>query len=82
MSDEAQDTKTLGQLIDTLGVANAVREGELVADAVVILKVLDEDNDIQLRLAWSEGISWIERLGMLNVALMLDAPGGVIDDLD
>lgn len=64
----------LGNLIDSLGVTHDPEEGELVASAVVILKTVDADGEVGMRLAWSDGLSWIERLGMLHASLALETP--------
>lgn len=62
----------VGNLLDSLGVRYAPDEGELVSDALVVLKAIDPDGCVSLRLAWSDGMSWIERLGMLRAAELLD----------
>lgn len=68
------DRQHLGDLIDSLGVTQRVRERELVASAVVLLKVVDEDGEVSLRAAWSDGMSWIERIGMLRAAERCELP--------
>lgn len=68
------DRQDLGGLIDSLGVTHRVGEHELIASAVVLLKVVDEDGDVSLRAAWSDGMSWIERIGMLRAAERCELP--------
>ncbi|WP_300680737.1 hypothetical protein [Nocardioides sp.] len=58
----------MGQLIDSLGVTHEPADGELISDVVVLLKVITPDGRVCLRQAWSEGMSWIERIGMLRAA--------------
>ncbi len=64
----------LGSLIDALGVEQTIKEGELVAGAVVLLKVVTADGEVLLRSAWSDGISWVERVGMLRAAERTELP--------
>lgn len=66
-------SEPLGELLDGLGVTHSPAEGELVSDALVLLKVIEEDGSVRLRAAWSDGMSWIERLGMLNAAVASEA---------
>lgn len=65
----------IGNLLDSLGVMHSPEEGDLVASAVVLLKVLAEDGDVSLRIVASDGLSWIERLGMLRAAEHVELPG-------
>ena len=65
----------LGDLIDSLGVTHTPEDGELVAAVVVMLKTIDEEGRVGMRLAWSDGMSWIERLGMLRAAEHIELPG-------
>jgi len=58
----------IGNLLDSLGIEHSPEEGELVAGAIVLLKVIDPEGRTALRLAWSDGLSWIERCGMFRVA--------------
>ena len=62
----------VGNLIDSLGVTHSPEPGEMATDAVVLLKYVDEDGAVGLRLLWSDGMSWIERLGMLHAALSIE----------
>ena len=64
----------LGQLIDSLGVTQEVRPGEQVCGAVVLLTVQDTDGQMSLRCAWSDGMSWVERLGLLRAAERAELP--------
>ncbi|WP_327377998.1 hypothetical protein OG393_30975 [Streptomyces sp. NBC_01216] len=68
--DENADTplRKIGDVIDGLGIEATVRDGELVSAALVLLKVIDTDGDTRLSLAYSDGLGWIERAGMLRIA--------------
>ena len=46
-------SEPLGGLIDSLGVKHAPEEGELVTDAIVILKTIDPKGRVGLRMAYS-----------------------------
>ncbi|GAA1395199.1 hypothetical protein ACFQZ4_24110 [Catellatospora coxensis] len=66
----------IGQIVTNLGVtAEALEDADLVADAVVLLKVVQPDGSVSLLIAHSEGMSWIERLGMLRAAERIEGPG-------
>ena len=64
----------LGNLIDSLGVVHTPEEGELVSGVVVLLKTVDDEGLVGLRIAWSDGMSWIDRLGMLRAAEQIEIP--------
>lgn len=61
-------SEPIGDLLNALGVAYQPQDGDLVVSALVLMKVVDEDGNVSLRTAWSEGLSWIEHVGMLHVA--------------
>lgn len=64
----------IGGAIDNLGVRAGLREGDLLTDVVVLMKVVEPDGNVRLSTCWSEGMSWIERLGMLRAAEQCDLP--------
>lgn len=66
--------RTIGSLIDSLGVTREDQDGELIAGAVVILKTVDEQGRVGLGIVWSDGMSWLERIGMLRAAERTDLP--------
>jgi hypothetical protein len=67
------DEQTIGHVLDALNVTARVDEGELVAGAVVLLKILQEDGDTRLSMTYSDGLGWIERVGMLRVAEVIES---------
>jgi hypothetical protein len=64
----------LGQLIDQLGVRQQIDPEDKVCGAVVLLTVEEPDGHLSLRCAWSEGMSWIERIGLLRAAERAELP--------
>ncbi|MGW4802990.1 hypothetical protein [Kitasatospora sp. NPDC004272] len=72
-ADEQVESKPIGDLIDALGVTATVGPGELVPGALVLLKVVGEDGSLRLVLAYSDGLGWIERAGLLTVAQAIEA---------
>ncbi|MFW3474406.1 hypothetical protein ACN24M_24605 [Streptomyces microflavus] len=64
--------RPIGDLIDSLGIEATVGSDDLVAGALVLLKVLDADGGTRLSLAHSDGLGWIERAGMLRIAETLE----------
>lgn len=67
-------SEPLGGLIDSLGVKHSPEEGEFVTDAIVILKTIDPKGRVGLRMAYSDGMSWLERIGMLRATEILERP--------
>jgi hypothetical protein len=65
---------TLGQIINGLGCDATIEEGDLVAAAVVVLKIVEPDGTVRLSTTWSDGLGWIERLGMLRAAERVELP--------
>ena len=64
----------LGGLIDELGVRQHIDPDEKVCGAVVLLTVEEPDGHLSLRCAWSEGMTWIERIGILRAAERAELP--------
>lgn len=60
----------LGELLDSLNVRSTAptREGHLVASACVVLKMLDADGCVYVATAWSDGLDWITKRGMIEIA--------------
>lgn len=68
-------SQPIGDLLDSLGVTHRPKDGELIAGAVVLLKVIDADGQVSMRFTCSDGMAWIERLGMLTAAAAIATPG-------
>lgn len=70
----------VGDILDALGVAVTQRDGDMIAGAVVLLKVVEPDGDVRLSVGWSEGMAWTERLGMLTSAQHTDLNAADAED--
>jgi hypothetical protein len=78
--DAVTQQQELGALIDSLGVRHEVEPDERVCAAVVLLTVEEPDGHLSLRCAWSEGMTWIERIGVLRAAERAELPAEGADD--
>ncbi|MFF0009590.1 hypothetical protein ACFYQT_40050 [Streptomyces tibetensis] len=58
----------IGPILDGLGTTIDLDDGDLVASAFVIAKVVEPNGDVSLALASSDGLSWIEQNGLLASA--------------
>lgn len=70
----AGEVHKLGDIADKLGVTVRLDEGDMVTDIYAIVKVLEPNGDTRLAFAWSDGISWVERMGMVTVAQAVELP--------
>lgn len=68
------DTQPIGQLLDNLGVAAAIAPDDLPVAALVLIKVVDIEGGVRLSLAYSDGMDWITRLGILTAATASETP--------
>jgi hypothetical protein len=74
VSAPGTDRPTLGQILDGLGCTPTFEQDDLVESAVVVMKIVEPDGTVRLSITWSDGTSWIERLGLLTAAKHLDLP--------
>lgn len=68
------ESQPIGQLLDSLGVTSTIAPDGLPVAALVLLKVVDATGDVRLILAYSDGMDWITRLGMLAAATASETP--------
>ena len=68
------ESQPIGQLLDSLGVTSTIAPDDLPVAALVLLKVVDATGDVRLILAYSDGMDWITRLGMLTAATASETP--------
>lgn len=62
------DSKPAGEVVDMLGIRTTVEDDELVAGGVLLLKIVEVNGDVRLSTWWSDGMSWLEKAGILRVA--------------
>lgn len=72
----------IGQLLDSLGVIADLAEGDMVTDALVILKLVKGDGAVSLYKAKSETVDWITAIGMLTAAQEIENSGYQYADTD
>ena len=65
-------SEPIGDLLNSLGIDLDLDDGELVAGALVLLKTVDEDGDVGLRIRWSDGLGYLERIGMLTAGRVIE----------
>lgn len=70
-------SQPIGDVLAGLDMRTGLEEGELVASAIVILKVIDADGDVYLRSVWSDGLAVFERVGLLKTALEVDVQDAI-----
>ena len=69
------DSEPIGNLLDSLGIDLELDDDELVAGAIVLLKTVDSDGDVGLRIRWSPGLGYLERIGMLVAGQQTETDG-------
>ena len=62
----------IGSRLDALGVGARLTGEELVDGAVVVMRVVEADGRTRVSSAWSEGMDFIVRRGLLEIALDAD----------
>jgi len=58
----------IGPILDGLGVTIDLDEGALVENALVLGKVVQPDGTVTLMATYSDGMSWLEQLGLIAAA--------------
>lgn len=57
-----------GSVVDSLGIKTTLDDGDLVAGGCLLLKVIEPDGVTRLSVWWSDGISWLEKAGIMRIA--------------
>lgn len=57
-----------GPIVDGLGVTIDLADGDLVADALVIAKVVDENGNVSVSVSSNPSMSWLDELGLIVAA--------------
>jgi hypothetical protein len=60
--------RKIGELLDSLGVLAELDDDDMVPAALVLLKVVDGHGGVSLCVAQSDGLSWLDQLGLLAAA--------------
>lgn len=55
-------------ILDGLGITIDLDDGDLIANAVVIAKVVGEDGDVGIAISSSDGSSWLDQLALITAA--------------
>lgn len=58
----------IGDVLDGLGITLDLDDGDLVASALVLAKVVGEDGEVSLFVGQSDGLSWLEQIGLVTAA--------------
>lgn len=73
-------THDLGQIVNALGCSAAsLNEDAMISDVVVLCKTVQPDGTVTMLTSFSDGMSWIERLGMLHAAIGIETQAGYHD---
>jgi hypothetical protein len=59
----------IGERLDSLEVTADLDDTDMVADALVILKVVQDDGSIALSIGTTDNRDWISQAGLLHAAL-------------
>jgi hypothetical protein len=62
------DHQQAGPIIDGLGITLDLDDGDLVASAMVVAKVVREDGQVTILIADSEGMTWLDQYGLVAAA--------------
>ncbi|GGU62798.1 hypothetical protein [Streptomyces lavendofoliae] len=65
----------IGSALDALGVTADLDDDDMVADALVILKVVQDDGSIALSIGTTDSRDWISQAGLLHAALEVTQSG-------
>ena len=65
----------VGELLDSLGLTAPVANGDMVTDAIVVMKSVKPDGTVVLLKGRSEALDWITALGMLTAAVEIESGG-------
>lgn len=65
-------SEPIGNLLNSLGIDLDLDDDELVAGAIVLLKTVDTDGEVGLRIRWSDGLGYLERIGMLHASRAIE----------
>ena len=71
MSDEEDEGKPIGAILDALGVTADLEETQRITEVLVVAKVIDlEDGEVDLGIYSSVGGDWMAQLGLFRAATL------------
>ena len=62
------EARKVGDTLDSLGVTAQLDEGDMVTNAVVLLKVVQEDGSVGLVVARDEAATWMDEFLLIKLA--------------
>lgn len=68
--------RTVGDLLDKLGLTLDLDDDDMVTNVVVIAKNVMGDGQVSLIIGKSEGTTWLEQLGLIYAASDIIRQGG------
>lgn len=69
-----------GPILDGLGITLNLEDGDLVASALVLAKVVKVDGQVALLIEDSDGMSWLDQHGLVAAAAAIIGSGYQHDD--
>lgn len=71
MSDDEDEGKPIGAILDALGVTANLEETQRITEVLVVAKVIDlEDGEVDLGIYSSIGGDWMAQLGLFRAATL------------
>jgi hypothetical protein len=58
----------IGPILDGLGASIDLDDGELVESALVITKIVADNGEVLLGMYGTDGLSWLEKMGLIEAA--------------
>ncbi|AXH89422.1 hypothetical protein [Micromonospora aurantiaca] len=72
-----------GPILDGLGITLDLGDGDLVASAMIVAKVVRADGQVTLLIEDSEGMTWLDQYGLIAAASdLIRSPSFERDDDD
>lgn len=75
MRADAVTVRKVGDLLDSLGVTADLRDDDLPAAAVVLLKIVGDDGKVAIAVGDSEGLSWLDQFAIVGAGWQIVRDG-------
>lgn len=66
---------TPGQLLDSLGIALPLDDGDLVESAVVVARVIESDGGVNITIGSTDRMASLDQLGLITAAQQICVAG-------